>query len=249
MKKITQVLNSPLRIGGFALVILLLVAAVAFGSMQVGAGVNSNKTIGLDKGVNVALQDAGFTSEEVSGLIAHYDNDDGVATYEVDFVAGGFEYEYTIKANDGTIIEASREAAETPVLKENEIKFEDQVQKDLVQPVQQPVQNEQPQQSAEVQQPPVQSQEAQKPQVPSEPTSKYIGVDKAKSIALSDAGIKSSAATFTKAKLDKDDGVATYEIEFFSGNTEYEYEISATSGKILDRDSDREDWDDDDWDD
>ena len=93
MKKITQVLNSPLRIGGFALVILLLVAAVAFGSMQVGAGVNSNKTIGLDKGVNVALQDAGFTSEEVSGLIAHYDNDDGVATYEVDFVAGGFEYE------------------------------------------------------------------------------------------------------------------------------------------------------------
>ena len=235
MKKITQVLNSPLRIGGFALVILLLVAAVAFGSMQVGAGVNSNKTIGLDKGVNVALQDAGFTSEEVSGLIAHYDNDDGVATYEVDFVAGGFEYEYTIKANDGTIIEASREAAETPVLKENEIKFEDQVQ-----PVQQP---------EEVQQPPVQSQEAQKPQVPSEPTSKYIGVDKAKSIALSDAGIKSSAATFTKAKLDKDDGVATYEIEFFSGNTEYEYEISATSGKILDRDSDREDWDDDDWDD
>ena len=244
MKKITQVLNSPLRIGGFALVILLLVAAVAFGSMQVGAGVNSNKTIGLDKGVNVALQDAGFTSEEVSGLIAHYDNDDGVATYEVDFIAGGFEYEYTIKANDGTIIEASREAAETPVLKENEIKFEDQVQ-----PVQQPVQNEQPQQPAEVQQPPVQSQEAQKPQVPSEPTSKYIGVDKAKSIALSDAGIKSSAATFTKAKLDKDDGVATYEIEFFSGNTEYEYEISATSGKILDKDFDREDWDDDDWDD
>ncbi|MBQ6900890.1 MAG: PepSY domain-containing protein [Firmicutes bacterium] len=244
MKKITQVLNSPLRIGGFALVILLLVAAVAFGSMQVGAGVNSNKTIGLDKGVNVALQDAGFTSEEVSGLIAHYDNDDGVATYEVDFVAGGFEYEYTIKANDGTIIEASREAAETPTLKENEIKFEDPVQ-----PVQQPVQNEQPQQPAEVQQPPVQSQEAQKPQVPSEPASKYIGVDKAKSIALSDAGIKSSAATFTKAKLDKDDGVATYEIEFFSGNTEYEYEISATSGKILDRDSDREDWDDDDWDD
>jgi len=244
MKKITQVLNSPLRIGGFALVILLLVAAVAFGSMQVGAGVNSNKTIGLDKGVNVALQDAGFTSEEVSGLIAHYDNDDGVATYEVDFIAGGFEYEYTIKANDGTIIEANREAAEPPVLKENEIKFEDQVQ-----PIQQPVQNEQPQQPAEVQQPPVQSQEAQKPQVPSEPTSKYIGVDKAKSIALSDAGIKSSAATFTKAKLDKDDGVATYEIEFFSGNTEYEYEISATSGKILDRDSDREDWDDDDWDD
>ena len=50
-------------------------------------------------------------------------------------------------------------------------------------------------------------------------------------------------------RLDKDDGIAVYEIEFFSGNTEYDYEISATSGKIRDKDIDWEDDWDDDWDD
>jgi len=248
MKKIAQVLNSPLRIGIFALCVLIIVGAVAFGSMQVGASVNSNKSIGLDKGVNVALQDAGFTSEEVTGLIAHYDNDDGVATYEVDFVAGGFQYEYTIKANDGTIIEANREAVKIPTLKENEIKFEEPVEQPAKTepPVQEPAKAESP---AEIKQPVETQQPEPQVQRPAEPASKYIGVDKAKSIALSDAGVKSSEATFTKAKLDKDDGVAVYEIEFFSGNVEYEYEINATSGNIRDKDFDREDDWDNDWDD
>ena len=78
----------------------------------------------------------------------------------------------------------------------------------------------------------------------------YIGVDKAKAIALSDAGIKSSAATFTRAKLDRDDGRAQYEIDFYTADREYDYEIDASTGKILDRDSEPlDDWDDDDYDD
>lgn len=82
-------------------------------------------------------------------------------------------------------------------------------------------------------------------------SSNYIGVDKAKSIALKDAGVSASAATFTKAKLDRDDGRVRYEIEFFAGDMEYEYEIDPVSGKILDKDSEYNDDfdDDDDWDD
>lgn len=211
-------MSKNIKIGILVISFLVVVAVAAFASTHVGAGANANNAIGLDKGVNVALQDAGFKSEEVTNLTAHYDNDDGVATYEVNFVANGFEYEYQIKAADGAIIEANRETAEVPVIKGSEIKFEDPAPQ---------VQNE----PAEVQE-----------QKPAEPASKYIGVDKAKSIALSDAGIKSSEATFTKAKLDKDDGIAVYEIEFFSGNTEYEYEINATSGNIRDKDWDNA-WD------
>lgn len=226
--------------------VILIVAVVVFGTVQVGASVNSNKAIGLDKGVNVALQDAGFKSEEVTGLTAHYDNDDGVATYEVDFIAGGFEYEYTIKAADGTIIEANREAAKTPQLSASEIKFEDPLPADPVQP-QEPAKAEE---SAKAEEP-----AAPQTQTPSEPASKYIGIDKAKSIALKDAGLNASEVKFTKAKLDKDDGTAVYELEFYTGNTEYEYEINASTGTIRDKDFDREDgWDgddddDDEWDD
>ena len=41
---------------------------------------------------------------------------------------------------------------------------------------------------------------------------------------------------------DNDDGRAVYEVEFYSGNTEYDYEISAETGEILSYDSDIEGW-------
>ena len=81
------------------------------------------------------------------------------------------------------------------------------------------------------------------------PSSNYIGVDKAKSIALKDAGLSSSSVTFTKAKLDREDGVRVYEIEFFTSDKEYEYEINASSGKIRDKDVEFNDDFDEEWDD
>ena len=68
----------------------------------------------------------------------------------------------------------------------------------------------------------------------------YISVDKAKEIAVGKAGLSVSGVTFQKAKLDYDDGRAVYEIEFFSGGVEYECEVDASSGTILDYSSERE---------
>ncbi|MCC8191765.1 MAG: PepSY domain-containing protein [Ruminococcus sp.] len=60
-------------------------------------------------------------------------------------------------------------------------------------------------------------------------------MDKAKSIALSDAGLSKSDVTFTKAKTDTDDGVQVYDIEFTTSSKEYEYEVRVSDGKILDK--------------
>ena len=68
--------------------------------------------------------------------------------------------------------------------------------------------------------------------------SKEITIDKAKEIALKDA--KLNTATFTKTKTDYDDGVKVYEMEFYSNNTEYEYEINAVTGAILDKEIERD---------
>ena len=70
--------------------------------------------------------------------------------------------------------------------------------------------------------------------------SKFIGKAKAKKIALKDAGLSASQVWFKKAKLDYDDGRYIYDIEFMHGYTEYDYEIHASKGRILDRDID---WD------
>lgn len=71
--------------------------------------------------------------------------------------------------------------------------------------------------------------------------SNYITVEKAKSVALSHAGVNANDAIFVKAGLDWDDGRVCYEVEFYVGNTEYDYDIDATSGAVLSYDKD---WDD-----
>lgn len=67
-----------------------------------------------------------------------------------------------------------------------------------------------------------------------------IGPEKAKEIALKHAGVSASDATFVRSKLDWDDGRQIYEVEFYSGNDEYDYEIDAYTGGILSYDRDAE---------
>ena len=69
-------------------------------------------------------------------------------------------------------------------------------------------------------------------------TKRYISVDKAKTVALKQAGLTPAMVTFGKAVLKKDDGKIIYEIEFFTSSHEYEYEIDAYSGAILSQDVD-----------
>lgn len=63
-----------------------------------------------------------------------------------------------------------------------------------------------------------------------------IGVEKAKTIALRGANVGQSQ--LIKAKLDYDDGIYKYDIEFYAGNMEYDYEIEASTGRILEKDID-----------
>ncbi|WP_066716705.1 PepSY domain-containing protein [Clostridium sp. Marseille-P299] len=70
--------------------------------------------------------------------------------------------------------------------------------------------------------------------------SNVITEDEAKKIALEHAGLKESDITNFRIKLDTDDGMKEYEIEFYSGNTEYDYDINAISGEVISFDNDIE---------
>ena len=69
-------------------------------------------------------------------------------------------------------------------------------------------------------------------------SSGYIGVERAKEIALQHAGLSASGVNFVKAEFDYDDGRAEYEIEFHHNFREYEYTIDAASGTILEAERD-----------
>ena len=67
-----------------------------------------------------------------------------------------------------------------------------------------------------------------------------IGAEKAKEIALQHAGVSASNAVFVKAEREHDDGRLTYDVDFYAGNKEYDYEILAADGTILSYDADIE---------
>ena len=77
--------------------------------------------------------------------------------------------------------------------------------------------------------------------IPSQPASaKDIGEAAAKQIALEHAGVAEADASHLWVSRDYDDGRLEYEVEFFSGSKEYDYDIDAADGSILSFDSETE---------
>ena len=62
----------------------------------------------------------------------------------------------------------------------------------------------------------------------------------AKQVALADAGLTEDQVTFVRSQVDYNDGVMEYEVEFYAGNTEFDYDIDAASGAIRSKDQDCE---------
>ena len=52
----------------------------------------------------LALEHAGFTADQVTGLLVRYEIDDRIPEYEIEFRVGVTEYDYTIHAETGEIL-------------------------------------------------------------------------------------------------------------------------------------------------
>ena len=61
----------------------------------------------------------------------------------------------------------------------------------------------------------------------------YIGKDAALSAALKAAGLTKDQVKNIEVKLDNDDGVMVYEVEFDRGYDEYDYDINAKTGAVV----------------
>lgn len=165
-----------------------------------------------DKAKEIALSDAGVQEADTTYLVVKADTDDGVAVYDVEFyvAASKLEYDYEIDAQSG------------------KIRSKDQ--------------------DAEGYTPGTTTGSSTTSGTTSTGTSTSTSTStstaiteaKAKEIALSDAGVKESDTAYLKVKTDYDDGVKVYEVEFYAGGTEYDYEIDAQTGKIRGMDHDAE---------
>ena len=86
---------------------VLLVLAVVLAIAVCGCALGGKKMIGKDAALQVALEDAGLTSEEVRDVDIELDRTLTSRRYEVDFEAGRTEYEYRIDAYTGEILSAA----------------------------------------------------------------------------------------------------------------------------------------------
>lgn len=165
----------------------------------------------------VALRDAGLSEAEASALRVRFEYDDGRFQYEVDFYNNGTEYEYLIQAKNGEIIARDidgkrngnpdmQDAGNQPSADENS--------------------SVQPREDAE-NQPAANGNNTAQPQENS--------LDEAKAAALRDAGLSESDVTFKKTELDHSHGTQVYDIEFYTSDTKYDYEIDASNGTVLEK--------------
>ncbi len=70
---------------------------------------------------------------------------------------------------------------------------------------------------------------------------KLISKAKAEEVALGHAGLQKSQVKFFECKLDRENGIKVYEVEFDYNGYEYEYEVNAVSGKIISVEKNRAD--------
>jgi len=199
---------------------------------------NSGEYIGEEAAKKIALDHAGLKDNEVAFVWVHLDYDDGRPEYDVEFYKDSTEYDYEIDAYTGDItsIDFDMESVffEPPV---NDGNSEQTVNNDSAEP-------DTPTQIAPVEpEAPVEIAPAE-PEAPVETApaaSSRLSASEAKSIALRHAGVSSSKARFTECKLDYDDGYEVYDIEFHVGRKEYDLEIDAYSGYVLEYDAEIDD--------
>lgn len=268
------------------LCIVALVAALGTVSAFAASAIAEGSSIGSANAANFAFADAGVDPAQAQLLRTEFDHELGQFVYEVEFIHQGTEYEYYIRASDGTVLKKdlelkypaeqsasaqsavsaalSLEEAKTLALKDAgvteaqatftrerldyddglalyELKFYTESARweyDIDASTGRIVSKEEKAISAPGGNIAGSSDNTASTQAADE--SAYIGIEAAKALALEHAGVSEKDSLFSKAKLEREDGRMVYELEFYSNNIEYDYEIDALSGTILDFDSD---WD------
>lgn len=213
--------------------VIIVIAIIGVSVSSYASEVAKKNSIGIDKALNIAMIDAGVHEEDVVVTKAKMDFDKGVFVYDIEFDANGIdEYEYSIKASDGTILFKDHE------LDDDEEVFSTKAKEQTTQAPSTTVQN------TTVQNTTVQNTTTTKAQpqstTASETTkaSSSISLDDAKAIAFKHSGVSKNDAVITSAHKDMDDGITYYEIEFKTSSYEYEYEIDL-NGKIISYDRDK----------
>ena len=204
-----------------------ILAAAALASavvLGVFTGCGNDSDIGREAALEAALNDAGVSESDATRLKVSEDRDDGRKVYEIRFDVAEKEYDYEIQASDGTILSSDVEINENYAA--DDVLNDDSSQTGTDQTVSD--------QGASQNQTGTQDQAGNRDQGNTGSGSSSgaaISQDEAVQIALQ--RVSGATAQDVRIELDRDDGRYKYEGEIIYNNTEYDFEIDANSGTIL----------------
>lgn len=223
-------------------------------SKPVSSSTPTAKNITEAQAKDIAVKHAKLLANNVTFKEVKMKTEKGIQVYDIKFVTGDTEYEYTIEAAAGDIIEYSSEKIGTTSELQSGSKISEWEAKNIAivhagtsvfastfDEVKLELEN-----GVWVYEIKFVSKDTEfeykinavtgdiiehssEKVTASQPASTQITVDQAKEAALKHAGVAADKASFTEAKLDG----SKYEIEFTADGFEYDYEISAADGAVI----------------
>ncbi len=174
----------------------------------VGCG---GKDIGRDAALDAALKDAGVSESDTTRLRVSEDRDDGRKVYEIQFDVQNTGYEYEVAASDGSILSSDIEDQSGSAQTQNNTQNGSQ---DDTQNQDQNTQNNASQGTANG-------------------NSANVAVTQEQAIQTALSRVSGASKQDIRISLDQDDGIYKYEGDIIYNGTEYDFEIDANSGTIL----------------
>ncbi len=203
--------------------------AVLAGTLVLGALLaGCSGGVSQEEATTIALEHAGVAKEDAVSLSVQQEYEDGRDVFEVKFSTQDTEYSYDVAQKDGEIINynyGKTGAALSGDDGSSQTGGGQAVQEEIGQ-TQSGIQQAQQEESA------AQSQ--------AQAVEDAVDEETAVSIAMEHAGV--TECSIHRVELDTEDGRQVYEVEFFAGNTEYDYTIDRETGEILSYDQDIEGW-------
>ena len=178
-----------------------------------------SKYIGNKRAKEIALNAAKTNEEAVRDFEIDLDYEKGRMVYEVEFEAGGREYDYEIDAVSGEILALQR--------RENKPQTGSN--------------SSEPSSSSNSANSSGSSSSSKQSNTVSSKLDSVISPEDALKIALSHAGLSSTKVADVEAELDDEKASYHYDVDFKYGGYEYEYEIDAVSGAVIKSDKERDD--------
>lgn len=198
----------------------------------------SDSSITMEEAEQTAFADAGVSEADITHLKVNHNTEDGGNVFKVEFFDADNAYEYEISAETGNIVSKSIGPRSETVPNNSAAPVTEAETHPLDTTTVQPAVTESSTVSQAATENTAVSQTAMANTTAS--AAKNISEDEAKRIAFEDAGISESDAEYVSVKPDRDDGRKVFDVEFYAGGVEYDYEIDAENGRILSFDKDAE---------